>query len=69
MSDSIQIIKNFIKKHRYKFTIGEVFILYRNYFKKGDYESEYLNYSSYRTITENLHHFKVIDNCLRKKNR
>lgn len=69
MDYSIQIIRNFIKKHGYKFTIGEVFMLYRQYFKKGDYENEHLSYSYYRTIVENLHHFKIIDNCLRKKNR
>lgn len=65
MSESIQAIKDFIKEHGYTYTIGSIFDSYRRYYKKG----YYCSYTADIVITNNLHHFKVIDNYLRKKGK
>lgn len=63
MGESIQVIKDFIKEYGYTYTIGSIFKTYRKYYKKG----YYCSYTANIVIENNLHHFKVIDNCLRKK--
>lgn len=65
MSESIEIIREFIKKNGYTYTIGSIFETYRNYYKKN----YYCSYTANIVINNNLHHFKVIDNYLRKKGK
>ena len=65
MSESIQFIRDFIKENGYTYTIGSIFETYRNSYKKG----YYCSYTANIVIENNLHHFKVIDNYLRKKGK
>lgn len=65
MSESIQIIKDFIKENGYTYTVGSIFKSYRKYYKPG----YYCSYTANIVIENNLHHFKVIDNYLRKKGK
>lgn len=65
MSESIQAIRDFIKQMDFTYTIGSIFKTYRDYYKK-DY---YCSYTANIVIKNNLHHFKVIDNYLRKKGK
>ena len=65
MSESIQAIKAYIEKHGYTYTVGSIFRTYREYYKPG----WYCSYTANLVIKNNLHHFKVIDNYMRRKNR
>lgn len=65
MSESIQAIRNFIRDNDYTYTVGGIFKSYRAYYKKG----YYCSYTANIVIKNNLHHFKVIDNYLRKKGK
>lgn len=65
MSDSIQVIKDFIKQNGYTYTVGSIFKIYRKYYKQG----WYCSYTAKIVIENNVHHFKVIDNYLRKKGK
>lgn len=65
MSESIQAIKSFIEKAGYTYTVGEIFKVYRKYYKPG----YYCSYTAEIVIENNLHHFKVIDNYFKKKGK